>query len=119
MRADWAERSRRIMAPSDKPPPKRRFIAGAVCPECRAVDRLVVYGEPGAQQRECIECGFTDSVDRVVASSEPRNRLRGERPVNTASDTTAPVQTVRILEPSPAPSTPETTPEEGPKPDKP
>ena len=37
----------------------RRFIAGAVCPRCAAMDRIVVDLEN--DQRECIACGFSDA----------------------------------------------------------
>jgi uncharacterized metal-binding protein (TIGR02443 family) len=38
---------------------KCRFIAGAVCPECGAEDRIVVEtGEAGPRQR-CVACGFS------------------------------------------------------------
>lgn len=36
----------------------RRFIAGAVCPRCGEMDKLVVDTE--TDQRECVRCGFND-----------------------------------------------------------
>jgi len=44
---------------AEKPPTHpARFIAGAVCPRCGVMDRIVVSGD-GAQ-RTCIDCGFGD-----------------------------------------------------------
>ena len=47
----------------------KRFIAGAVCPRCAAMDRVVMYEDEGQQVRECIDCGFRD-----VMASEPETQ---------------------------------------------
>lgn len=39
---------------------KKRFIAGAVCPSCAAMDRLVIFNDNGLMVRECVACGFSD-----------------------------------------------------------
>lgn len=49
---------------------KKRFIAGAVCPDCGAQDRLVVEEMPDGKRRRCVSCGFTD-----VSASEPEVAL--------------------------------------------
>jgi uncharacterized protein len=37
----------------------KRFIAGAVCPRCAEMDKLVMYrGQNGQQVRECVRCGY-------------------------------------------------------------
>ncbi len=41
---------------------KRRFVAGAVCPRCSAMDKLVVYSEDGKDYRECVSCGYKDEM---------------------------------------------------------
>ena len=41
---------------------KKRFIAGAVCPSCSAMDRIVMYREGESDYRECVECGFKDEM---------------------------------------------------------
>ena len=60
---------------------RRRFIAGAVCPECRALDRLVVEDRDGQRLQRCVECGF-ERLEQP-GSSLPRGRLDGntENPV--------------------------------------
>ncbi len=38
---------------------KRRFIAGAVCPRCSAMDKIVIDLE--SDSRECVGCGFVEA----------------------------------------------------------
>lgn len=45
----------------------RRFIAGAVCPRCAAMDRVFVYSEGQVSIRECLDCGYKD---RMTAEGE-------------------------------------------------
>lgn len=71
----------------------RRFIAGAVCPACRAVDRIVVEAHSEGRRRRCVSCGHTDSqLENVVR--EPSTRL------DTRARPQAPTTAVRILDPS-------------------
>ncbi|GAB2201851.1 YheV family putative zinc ribbon protein [Sessilibacter sp. MAH4] len=42
--------------------PVKRFIAGAVCPKCAQMDRIVMYKKDGGDFRECVECGFNDEL---------------------------------------------------------
>ncbi|WP_404401246.1 YheV family putative metal-binding protein [Idiomarina seosinensis] len=35
---------------------KKRFIAGAVCPKCEAMDTLMLFIENDVEQVECIAC---------------------------------------------------------------
>ena len=37
---------------------RRRFIAGAVCPRCARMDKIVV--DLDTDQRECVACGFSE-----------------------------------------------------------
>lgn len=41
---------------------KGRFIAGAVCPQCRAMDTIVLHRAPEGDERECVACDFSDKV---------------------------------------------------------
>jgi uncharacterized metal-binding protein (TIGR02443 family) len=41
---------------------KKRFIAGAVCPRCSEMDKLVTYKEDEKEFRECVSCGFHDEM---------------------------------------------------------
>ena len=40
----------------------RRFIAGATCPACGALDRIVVEGELDNRVRRCVECDFREPL---------------------------------------------------------
>jgi uncharacterized metal-binding protein (TIGR02443 family) len=53
---------------------KKRFIAGAVCPSCKAQDKVTMYREGEFDFRECIECGFKDQMrfKSVVKEIETR-----------------------------------------------
>lgn len=39
----------------------RRFIAGAVCPQCQQVDKIFLAEEDGVEYRQCVRCGFRDA----------------------------------------------------------
>lgn len=41
---------------------KRRFIAGAVCPRCSQMDKIVMYREDDKDFRECVSCGYKDEL---------------------------------------------------------
>lgn len=51
----------------------KRFIAGATCPKCGALDtiRAEVDSETGAMLRECVQCDFTDQVQNHQESDSP------------------------------------------------
>lgn len=40
----------------------KRFVAGAVCPKCAAMDCLRVYKKDGEDFRECVDCGFHEKM---------------------------------------------------------
>jgi len=40
----------------------KRFIAGAVCPRCAAMDSVRMYRDEEREYRECVKCGFEDSL---------------------------------------------------------
>lgn len=50
-------------------PRHRRFIAGAVCPRCALMDKIVVDME--TDQRLCVSCGFSEDRPGLPASSPP------------------------------------------------
>ena len=92
---------------------KKRFIAGAVCPDCQAVDRIVVetglvevadseLANPHQEvsRRRCVSCGFADefSADTQV-NSQGVPRGKPERPKLNPSRPATPAQAVKILDP--------------------
>ncbi|GGJ04240.1 YheV family putative zinc ribbon protein [Halopseudomonas pertucinogena] len=51
--------------------PIKRFIAGAVCPACSKMDTIRMYQQDGTMHRDCVECGFADTLDER-GNSVPR-----------------------------------------------
>ena len=71
---------------------KRRFVAGAVCPRCSEMDKLVVYNEEGKDYRECVACGYKDEMRFKPQARELETRVN-----QTAEDKQEAVQVVTIL----------------------
>jgi len=38
---------------------KKRFIAGAICPQCRQQDSLMLVIGPQQESVNCVKCGFS------------------------------------------------------------
>jgi len=53
----------------------KRFIAGAVCPKCAAMDRLVTYRKDDDEYRECVECGYSEKMHFKPRSQELTTRV--------------------------------------------
>jgi len=73
---------------------KKRFIAGAVCPRCSEMDKLMMYKEQGKDKRECVSCGFKDEMHFQQQSRELETR------VNITAETKKTETQVLILDPS-------------------
>jgi len=56
-------------------PPRRRFIAGAVCPRCAGQDKIVI--DLDTDRRVCVSCGFSEERpgSRESLPGEPRTRV--------------------------------------------
>jgi hypothetical protein len=76
---------------------KPRFIAGAVCPACGAIDRTVLELTVTARERRCVACGHREMQMRNAQDDAsvptPATRFDGAR---TASDV-APAAIIRVL----------------------
>lgn len=48
-------------------PHRRRFIAGAVCPRCALMDKIVV--DLDTDQRQCVSCGFSEARPGMPAAN--------------------------------------------------
>lgn len=70
---------------------KRRFVAGAVCPRCSEMDKLVVYSENEKDYRECVACGFKDEMHFKPVLRELDTR------VNQSEEEKQQLQTVKII----------------------
>ena len=65
----------------------RRFIAGAVCPQCRAVDRVVLNVRLEVRWRECVSCGFSEpAAEGTHLGGIPRGKPENYRTGETSSD---------------------------------
>lgn len=74
---------------------RRQFIAGAQCPECNAMDKIVLLrADNGSQRRECIACGFADGLDQLGAAADLPTRVN--QPLKADVDD---VQAVKLLDP--------------------
>ncbi|SDB97528.1 YheV family putative zinc ribbon protein [Acinetobacter boissieri] len=50
---------------------KKRFIAGAVCPKCQALDRIIMLtNHLGEEHIECISCDYRDTRPQQINSSK-------------------------------------------------
>lgn len=69
-----------------------RFIAGAVCPACQALDRLVVAtSEDGTERQRCVSCGFV-KTGAPIASTPPGSRLQRRQKASSVTVRIIPVQ---------------------------
>ncbi len=78
----------------------RRFIAGAVCPKCAEMDKTVMYRVNDTEQvRECVRCGFKETIRDDVTLEEPTTRVNqprvGEKPLAHEDE----LQVVNLLDP--------------------
>lgn len=74
----------------------KRFIAGAVCPRCAAMDRLRTWEQHGIRYRDCVACDFFEQLPIEEAGVEELvTRVNRTREEQKRSD----VQTVKILDP--------------------
>lgn len=61
--------------------PKKRFIAGARCPHCQAIDRVALYsvpaqdGQPARDWIECVVCGHQEARPELDESAKTVNHL--------------------------------------------
>lgn len=77
---------------------RRRFIAGVVCPRCRAMDTMVV--DLDTDQRECVACDFSEERPQAAEPGTLEPRTRVNRP---ARQVETPAEAVRLVDPDPEP----------------
>ncbi len=82
-------------------PLRRRFIAGAVCPRCSLMDKIVV--DLDTDKRECVSCGFTDSRPGNQAAEQQTKSIGQELPTRVsraaARRTETPAEPVTLVDP--------------------
>lgn len=68
-----------------EPNQRPRFIAGAVCPQCQAEDRMVI--DAAQDVRRCVVCDFTESRPAGQVVPPPTRVTRAvARRVEAAAD---------------------------------
>jgi uncharacterized metal-binding protein (TIGR02443 family) len=73
----------------------KRFIAGAVCPACSEMDKLMMWSEDDVPHRECVACGYSDTLN---AQGQSIPRELGTRVNQAAPKAAKPkVQTVQFF----------------------
>lgn len=70
----------------------RRFVAGAVCPRCSEMDKLVVYNDGGKDYRECVACSYKEEMHFKPVARELETRVN-----QTEADKKDAVQVINIL----------------------
>ena len=83
---------------SGLPDTPRRFIAGAKCPACQALDRMVMFRKAGVQYRECVSCAYSEEM-----AFEPNFRELETRVNRTEEEKSAQVAVVRLIDPDRSP----------------
>lgn len=71
---------------SDTPVIKKRFIAGAVCPACSATDTIKMWNVDDVPHRECVACGFSDTLDAQGNSVPSELPTRVSKPAPKRAD---------------------------------
>ncbi|WP_119396185.1 YheV family putative zinc ribbon protein [Salinibius halmophilus] len=79
--------------------PVKRFIAGVVCPKCGASDSVRAWLDEAAelQHRDCVDCGYEDSLSTKVQVNPPSELTTRVTPVSASEPT--PAQPINILDP--------------------
>ncbi|SEL56831.1 hypothetical protein SAMN05216262_11414 [Colwellia chukchiensis] len=58
---------------------KKRFIAGATCPKCQAMDTMALSKENGVETVTCVSCGeqMSQPEEHVVQEVRPNEKVIG------------------------------------------
>lgn len=84
---------------SQLPDTPRRFIAGAKCPQCQAVDKVVMFRRSGIQYQACVSCGYQDEMAFERSFRELETRVN-----RTPDERLEEVGVIRLVDPAPAKS---------------
>lgn len=75
---------------------RRRFIAGAVCPRCAKMDKILV--DLDTDLRECVACGFSEARPGEPKAEKQELPTRVSRAAARRLDT--PAEVVTLVNPS-------------------
>lgn len=51
---------------------KKRFIAGAVCPKCKAMDTMALTKEQNVEKVTCVKCGHEMTQPEAPVANKTR-----------------------------------------------
>lgn len=71
----------------------RRFVAGAKCPQCEQMDKVVMFKVEGVQHRECVACGYSD-----IMNFEPQFKELETRVNRSEQEKTEQVSVVKFVD---------------------
>ncbi|GAA0854959.1 YheV family putative zinc ribbon protein [Aliiglaciecola litoralis] len=54
---------------------KKRFVAGAICPKCKAMDTIMLFFENNIEKLECVQCDYhevqtEEKIDQAKRQNE-------------------------------------------------
>jgi len=75
----------------------KRFIAGAVCPRCGEMDRLVTYTTDDGTFKECVSCDYEEKQLVQVDPGEMETRVNQLTEEESLDENS--IQVVKIMEP--------------------
>ena len=76
---------------------KKRFIAGAVCPRCGEMDKLVSYSTEQDTFKECVACGYEEKQAVQIELDELDTRVN-HLPESDSAKQDDSVQLVQIMD---------------------
>ncbi len=79
------------------PAQHKRFIAGALCPQCQAMDKIFIYRAGDKNVRECVSCGFRETQAFETFSRAPETRVTKDHGLNEP-------RALRLLDPGAKPA---------------
>jgi uncharacterized metal-binding protein (TIGR02443 family) len=75
----------------------KRFVAGAVCPRCGEMDRIVTYTNDEGTFKECVSCDYEEKQLVQVEPGEMGTRVNQLSEEESHDEN--PVQVVKIMTP--------------------
>ncbi|GAB5380067.1 MAG: YheV family putative zinc ribbon protein [Aliiglaciecola sp.] len=53
---------------------RKRFVAGAICPKCKALDTIMLYFENNVEKLQCVQCDYQEvQTEKQVDSAKRQN----------------------------------------------
>ncbi|MCP3429614.1 YheV family putative zinc ribbon protein [Opacimonas viscosa] len=52
---------------------RKRFIAGATCPKCKAQDSIMLYFENNVEKLQCVKCDYHDVQSQTDVAQAGQN----------------------------------------------